>query len=122
VMLPGVMLLFPGVMEQLPGVVLVLPWVLKQLTGVVRPFVPSSQSLLSSPASVKFHGTLVFDFHKVKVVNSYRKCYLLYVFILKAKKTPWPESTSELYRPSDHWLSAKSVPTFADRGATWSAF
>jgi hypothetical protein len=29
-------------------------------------------------------------------------------------KTPWPESGSELYRPSDRRLSAKLVPTFAD--------
>jgi hypothetical protein len=34
----------------------------------------------------------------------------------KNKQTPWPESTSELYRPSDLRLSAKLVPTFADRG------
>jgi hypothetical protein len=32
------------------------------------------------------------------------------------KKTPWSESTSELYRPSDHRLSAKWLPTFADKG------
>jgi hypothetical protein len=32
------------------------------------------------------------------------------------RKTPWPESASELYRQSDHRLSAKLVPTFADRG------
>jgi CBS-domain-containing membrane protein len=33
------------------------------------------------------------------------------------KKTPpWSESASELYRPSDRRLSAKLVPTFADRG------
>jgi hypothetical protein len=31
-------------------------------------------------------------------------------------QTPWPESASELYRPSDHRLLAKLVPTFADRG------
>jgi hypothetical protein len=31
-------------------------------------------------------------------------------------KTPWPESASELYRLSDRHLSAKLVPTFADRG------
>jgi hypothetical protein len=31
-------------------------------------------------------------------------------------KIPWPESASELYRPSDRRLSAKLVPTFADRG------
>jgi hypothetical protein len=32
------------------------------------------------------------------------------------KKTPWSESASELYRPSDRPLSAKWLPTFADRG------
>jgi hypothetical protein len=32
------------------------------------------------------------------------------------KQTPWSESTSELYRPSDRRLSAKWLPTFADRG------
>jgi hypothetical protein len=30
--------------------------------------------------------------------------------------SPWPESASELYRPSDRRLSAKLVLTFADRG------
>jgi hypothetical protein len=34
----------------------------------------------------------------------------------KKKKPPWPESASELYRPSDRLLSAKLVPTFVDRG------
>jgi hypothetical protein len=28
--------------------------------------------------------------------------------------TPWPQSASELYRPSDRRLLAKLVPTFAD--------
>jgi hypothetical protein len=32
------------------------------------------------------------------------------------KQTPWPESASELYRPSDLRLSTKLVPTSADRG------
>jgi hypothetical protein len=31
------------------------------------------------------------------------------------KNTQWPEFESELYRPSDRRLSAKLVPTFADR-------
>jgi hypothetical protein len=31
-------------------------------------------------------------------------------------QTPWPESASELYRPKDHRLLAKPVPTFAGRG------
>jgi hypothetical protein len=37
------------------------------------------------------------------------------VWILN-KKIPWSESASELYRPSDRRLSAKWLPTFADRG------
>jgi hypothetical protein len=35
--------------------------------------------------------------------------------------SPWPESASELYRPSDRRLSAKLVPTLQIEGATWSA-
>jgi hypothetical protein len=31
--------------------------------------------------------------------------------------TPWAESASELYQPSDGRLSAKLVPTFAGRGS-----
>jgi hypothetical protein len=34
----------------------------------------------------------------------------------KTKQSPWPESASELFRPRDRRLSAKLVPTFADRG------
>jgi hypothetical protein len=34
----------------------------------------------------------------------------------KLNWTPWPESVGELYRQSDRHLSAKLVPTFADRG------
>jgi hypothetical protein len=37
-------------------------------------------------------------------------------FLCKKIKTPWSESASELYRRSDHRLSAKLLPTFADRG------
>jgi hypothetical protein len=36
-------------------------------------------------------------------------------YIIKFKKTPWSESASELYRQSDRRLSAKGLPTFADR-------
>jgi hypothetical protein len=41
------------------------------------------------------------------------KCLLLLPW---KKKTPWSESASELYRPSDRRLSAKWLPTFADTG------
>jgi hypothetical protein len=36
--------------------------------------------------------------------------------IHKNKQTPWFQSASELYRPSDRRLSAKLVPNLADRG------
>jgi hypothetical protein len=35
---------------------------------------------------------------------------------LSLNLTPWPESASELYRPSDRRLSVKLMPIFADRG------
>jgi hypothetical protein len=38
------------------------------------------------------------------------------MFSIHRKQTSWPESTSELYRSSDRSLSAKLVPTSADRG------
>jgi hypothetical protein len=34
----------------------------------------------------------------------------------KKLKTPWSESASKLYRPNDRRLSAKRLPTCADRG------
>jgi hypothetical protein len=40
---------------------------------------------------------------------------LVMIIIIIIIQTPWPESASELYRPSDHRLSAKLVPNFADR-------
>jgi hypothetical protein len=36
------------------------------------------------------------------------------------KKTVWPESASDLYRPSYRRLSAKLVPTYADKGVPCS--
>jgi hypothetical protein len=39
----------------------------------------------------------------------------VHAVIPEIEKTAWPESASELYRPSDLRLSAKLVPTFADR-------
>jgi hypothetical protein len=43
-----------------------------------------------------------------------------YIILLRnevmIKRTPWPQSSNELYRPSDRRLSAKLVKLFADRG------
>jgi hypothetical protein len=33
----------------------------------------------------------------------------------QTKQIPWPESVSELYRPSDRRLSAELMPAFPDR-------
>jgi hypothetical protein len=38
----------------------------------------------------------------------------MYVHVYRVLRTPWPESTSELYRRSDRRLSAKLMPTFVD--------
>jgi hypothetical protein len=35
---------------------------------------------------------------------------------MEGRRPPWPESASGIYRPSNCCLSAKLVPTFADRG------
>jgi hypothetical protein len=37
----------------------------------------------------------------------------------EAKKSPWPEYASELYRPSDRRLLAKLVPILRKEGAKW---
>jgi hypothetical protein len=36
------------------------------------------------------------------------------------KQTLWPESASELYRPSDRRVLAKSVPTLRIEGVVWT--
>jgi hypothetical protein len=41
---------------------------------------------------------------------------------VKENQTPWPESASELYRPSDLRLSVKLVPTFDDWGCHVAVF
>jgi hypothetical protein len=40
----------------------------------------------------------------------------MYIYKQQNKQTPWSESASELYRPSDRTFSAKGLPTFADKG------
>jgi hypothetical protein len=51
------------------------------------------------------------------VAGEWRFKHMLYAWALyEYIQTPWSESTSELYRPSDRRLSAKWLPTFKDRG------
>jgi hypothetical protein len=68
-------------------------------------------------------GSLTFDLmldtslHNITVPhNSWQTGFLQdYIIIFIIIIIPWPKSASELYRPSDRRLSAKSVPTFAVR-------
>jgi hypothetical protein len=55
------------------------------------------------------------DIPRNKTLNSLRQ-FTIHERILPLRKTPWPESASELYRPRGRRLSAKLVPTFVDRG------
>jgi hypothetical protein len=56
--------------------------------------------------------------HVVGVTNPYgRNLGFLDLHVGIGNLTPWPESASELYRLSDRRLSAKIVPTFANRGS-----
>jgi hypothetical protein len=50
------------------------------------------------------------------VLSSYLNLIPSFSLQAKRKRTPWPESASELYRPSDRRLSVKLVSTFADTG------
>jgi hypothetical protein len=47
-----------------------------------------------------------------KYNRAFRHCN---IYKTKETQTPWPEPASELYRLIDRCLSAKLVPTFADR-------
>jgi hypothetical protein len=46
-------------------------------------------------------------------IGKHKHKYEIYGFV--KKKTPWPESASEVYRPNDRRLSTNLVPTFAGR-------
>jgi hypothetical protein len=50
------------------------------------------------------------DISRLRPRGHFHRCIIL------IKKYQWPESASELYRPSDRRLSAKWLPTFADKG------
>jgi hypothetical protein len=102
------------------------------ITATCRGKARSWSSLPTSPnrnklAQIRVHPDLRGRYvHGKGVLDTF--CYGLnvknggrdptWIFLLKKKKktTPWPKSASELYRPSDHRLSAKLVPTFAGRG------
>jgi hypothetical protein len=56
---------------------------------------------------------VIFGTYKTAILEILGTCKTA---ILEMFKTPWPESESELYRPSDLSPSVKLVPTLIDRG------
>jgi hypothetical protein len=98
------------------------PWSRKQNTAVgircanyAKPLYPQKLAL-TSPTS---GGCSVCVFaHRLKP-RSLFVCYYYYYYYYYYWSdlwTSWPESVGELYWPSDRRLSAKLMPTFADRG------
>jgi hypothetical protein len=59
----------------------------------------------------------LFDEAVPDVEIIYRPIMLAMItYVWYIKKTPRPESPCELYRPSNRRFSAKTVPTFVDKG------
>jgi hypothetical protein len=54
------------------------------------------------------------------IIPTYAWALLFILSTYSRKQTPWRESTSELYQPSDRSVSSKLLPTFADRGVSCS--
>jgi hypothetical protein len=72
------------------------------------------RSITPVPEGGKYQGTDTVQFETCRAQYSELRIRLqqglitvLEAFIKKKKQTPWSESASELYRPSDRRLSAK---------------
>jgi hypothetical protein len=65
-----------------------------------------------------FIANVYILFFKLLIIILTRVSYYYYYAEYKkqTKQTQWPESASELYRPSDRLLSAKLAPTFGSAG------
>jgi hypothetical protein len=60
--------------------------------------------------------TVLSRLSKKSQTHNYIPWILYITYIIKANKTPRPESARDVYRPRERRLSAKLVPTLADRG------
>jgi hypothetical protein len=72
-------------------------------------------SVYSSETCRKVRPTVLMNSHFF-IFTAQENLYTILRKILINKKAPWPECARELFRPSDRRLSAKLVPTLADRG------
>jgi hypothetical protein len=103
---PGLSFIFYLIFSS-PSLPLFLSSFLVVLSCLVKKFnLPAESRTFNSPVQL---ATVYRDsHHKTKtLVRKQNK---------KKKQTPWSESASELYRPIDRRLSAKWLPTFADKG------
>jgi hypothetical protein len=91
------------------SVLLVMPW-LSRCSLNISVYTSVNNRVIGirdSPTTVSFaYERKILDIHQPDSKELWR--------CLK-KKTPWSESASERYRPSDSRLSAKWLPTCADR-------
>jgi hypothetical protein len=71
---------------------------------------------MSKLKGVRWTGHVVHMDRIEYVQHSSHKSRSDYLEQIGVDKTSWPESASELYRPSYRHLSAKLVQTFASRG------
>jgi hypothetical protein len=62
------------------------------------------------------HNECVRDMSSENTQHASMKIRISCLQHINLNYTPWPESENELYRPSDRSLSAKLMPTLADRG------
>jgi hypothetical protein len=71
-----------------------------------------------------FYRKIIFPFLHTRVNllsqidERIRKACTIMCLLTSCTLTPWLSSASELYRPGDRRLSAKIMPTFADRGVS----
>jgi hypothetical protein len=77
-------------------IIIIVNWILKCIP------LPCVRRVLSHFQSCHPHIQFTID-RKMKLANKQQ-----------TKQTPWPESASKLYGPSDRRLSTKLVPTFTD--------
>jgi hypothetical protein len=100
-----------------------LPWLTKKHITAI----PSGRPLSRHVCEVKGENNALSTTVPRHILNSqyrmhcefsYKARFSIWNSALWKRQTPWHESTSELFRPSDRCLSVNLVPTFADRGVS----
>jgi hypothetical protein len=82
------------------------------LCFTIRPFYQWIKNSITDWIGGWVYPRSVLDVERKTIISIGNRKSLVYQLI----QTPWLQSASELYRPSDRRVSAKLVPTFADRG------